>query len=528
MQQPAGSPTKAAPSAGDQPPAGSGPPPPWAGPPTSWPGQLLPPPPTPPLAAKPARPPRDPDPAPRRLLVLAIAGAVAFDLGLRGGVANAATAGGLAIAALTLSSDGRLRNRQARLLARLSLLPTLLLAVRMSPWLATANVSASIGLLVVAIGVSTQGSVLDLRLRSLADRLGGAATRGWSSPRLLASIVPRPAPRHGVRAKAIGRAALIAAPALGVIVLLLASADPVFAGLLTPDLRLGSVFGHLALMALATLGIVALAGSAGAVPGAEAPPGRFGSIEVATMLGLAVAVLGLFSLAQVIATTGAGGRLVASSGLTPAEYARSGFFQLCWATVVLVGFLAIVRSLAGPDVFATRSVRALAALVPVLAIGLVAVALRRMALYDAAFGLTMLRLFVVGVTIWLGAVLIFMAARNLGLGSNRDWLLAAGAGAAVVLLGVANIANPEAAVVRHNVARADQGAEVDISYLATLSDDAAPALVEALEATTDPHLRDALLLALDCDRDERGAARLNVAVTWADDARARACQPAAA
>ena len=53
--------------------------------------------------------------------------------------------------------------------------------------------------------------------------------------------------------------------------------------------------------------------------------------------------------------------------------------------------------------------RTLAALVPALALGLVVVSLRRMQLYDQAFGLTMLRLWVVGGAVWLGGLLLMMA-----------------------------------------------------------------------------------------------------------------------
>lgn len=49
----------------------------------------------------------------------------------------------------------------------------------------------------------------------------------------------------------------------------------------------------------------------------------------------------LFVAAQLVAMTTAGERLVRQSGMTPSEYARSGFFQLCWATLVIVSLLAV-------------------------------------------------------------------------------------------------------------------------------------------------------------------------------------------
>ena len=41
--------------------------------------------------------------------------------------------------------------------------------------------------------------------------------------------------------------------------------------------------------------------------------------------------------------------LIESAGLTPAEDARSGFFQLCWATGLLLAVLTVVRALADPE-----------------------------------------------------------------------------------------------------------------------------------------------------------------------------------
>ncbi|MGQ0824259.1 MAG: DUF4153 domain-containing protein [Actinomycetota bacterium] len=241
------------------------------------------------------------------------------------------------------------------------------------------------------------------------------------------------------------------------------------------------------------------------------------------MLGLVATVLGLFVVAQLIALTDAGRRLVEESGLTPAEYARSGFFQLCWAIAVLVAFLTLVRGLAAPEVLTTPNVRVLGAIVPVLALGLVVVSLRRMALYDQAFGLTMLRLCVVGAALWMGGTLIMIALRNAGIGASRDWLLCGGGAWALALVVVANVANPEAFVVRHNLARAEAGAPLDLTYLGTLSDDAVPGLADAIERG-DHRTRTALRASLRCGDDTTGTAAANWAAMRAAQRRAALCE----
>lgn len=245
--------------------------------------------------------------------------------------------------------------------------------------------------------------------------------------------------------------------------------------------------------------------------------------KIVTVLGLIAVVLALFVLSQLVALTDAGGRLIESAGLTPAEYARSGFFQLCWATGIVLAVLAVARSLAGPGVFRHPIVVVLATAVPILALGLVVVSLRRMALYDDAFGLTMLRLWVVGAAVWMGAVLVMTAVRNLGVGSNREWLVGGAGAAGLSLMIVANLSNPEAFVVHHNIERARHEAELDIGYLASLSDDAVPAVAEALADEADPVRRDLLVLALRCGDDVDGVASLNLAAVRASDAREPYC-----
>jgi two-component system, OmpR family, sensor histidine kinase BaeS len=167
-------------------------------------------------------------------------------------------------------------------------------------------------------------------------------------------------------------------------------------------------------------------------------------------------------------------------------------------------------------------VRVLAAIVPLMAIGLVVVSVRRMALYDDAFGMTMLRLWVVGAALWMGVVLLMIAVRNAGFGRSRNWLVGGALAAALALVLVVNVLSPEAFIVRHNVQRAEQGHEFDATYLAGLSDDAVPALVDALEHSTNPAVRAQLRATLDCD-DARGVTTLNVAARAASEARTRAC-----
>jgi hypothetical protein len=310
---------------------------------------------------------------------------------------------------------------------------------------------------------------------------------------------------------------------LALIVALLASGDAVFARLLLPGVTPGPVIGHNVLIALFGIGVLFTVAAAGADTEDEVTAGPFGAIEVVTMLVLAAGVLGLFVVSQLVALTATGERLLTSSGLTTAECARSGFFQLCWATGTLVAFLGLVRALAAPGVMDQRVVRLAAGGVPLLSLGLVVVCLRRMSLYDEAFGLTMLRLSVVAVALCLGVLLVLIAVPNLSPERGSSWVLGASAAAALALILTTDILDPEAFVVRHNLDRAAEGAELDVAYLAQLSDDALPALAGALGDPLRAPVHQSLRLALRCEHDVVGVARLNVAAARAAYERARLC-----
>lgn len=477
------------------------------------------PPPEPPDGTAPPDRRRPFDRATARLAVLALASGVALNIGIRGGPTNAVVVAGLTLAVVAFAVDREVWQTEARALMLLALVPAAFLAVRVSPWLVSANLAAAGGLTAAAICLSQSGTLLDTTPLRLVRRALSALDRAFiPGLGVLRPLVPQVSSTGAKRGLRLALALAITLPLVTIVAALLASADAVFAELVVPDVELGPAIGHLCLTALAAAGVVCAIAAARGDADDRVPPGRFGTLEVATMLGLATGVMALFAVAQLVAATSAGDRLIEEAGLTPAEYARSGFFQLCWATALLVGFLALVRALAAPGVLDRPGMRALAAAVPLLTLGLVVVSLRRMALYDEAFGLTMLRLWVVGAAVWMGLILLMIAARSLGLGAGRAWVLAGAAASAFVLIVGADVANPEAFVVRHNVDRAADGAELDAGYLAELSDDSVPAYADALR-TAPRDLQAQLRADLACrvHREADGVATLNVSVAAAED-----------
>jgi hypothetical protein len=109
-----------------------------------------------------------------------------------------------------------------------------------------------------------------------------------------------------------------------------------------------------------------------------------------------------------------------------------------------------------------------------LTLVIVASALRRLALYEDAYGLTVARLFAALVELWLAALIGMVMAAGVRL--RGGWLpRAVVVSGAAALLGFMAI-NPEGVVADRNVDRFERTGKIDTAYLNSLSADAAPAL----------------------------------------------------
>ena len=287
--------------------------------------------------------------APRRLIAFALVIAVILEIGLRGGVNNAAVALAATLTIALLCSRQRLVQREARLIAIAALAPALFLALRASPWLAWSNALVLTALLVAAVLHARAGSVLDSTPAQLARRSISGVAQGFANLAIVRSLVPDLSESSRGRLVRLSRGLIVVVPVVLVLVALLASADAIFASLLSPDVHVGPALGHIALTLLLAPIVVVVVGATSHQGSESSRRGTFGVIEIATMLGIVGFVLALFVVSQLVALTDTGDQLVRSAGLTPAEYARSGFFQLCWATGLLVAFLVAVRAMVRPS-----------------------------------------------------------------------------------------------------------------------------------------------------------------------------------
>ncbi len=168
-------------------------------------------------------------------------------------------------------------------------------------------------------------------------------------------------------------------------------------------------------------------------------------------------------------------RVLRTSGLTYAQYARSGFWQLLLVVALTVVVIAVAARVAPRTHRIDRLLtRLLLGTLCALTLVIVASALNRMRVYDDAYGFTRERV-AVGVTeIWLGVV--FLLIIGAGVALRGRWVPRAAAFTAVVALLIVAYANPDAFIANQNVDRYERTGRIDITYLSGLSSDAVPAL----------------------------------------------------
>ena len=169
---------------------------------------------------------------------------------------------------------------------------------------------------------------------------------------------------------------------------------------------------HATLLILGAWGMAGLLRVASAAPPPRLGPTgwRLGQLEVTIVLGSLIALFGTFAVAQVVDLSKGGRHVIETAGLTYAEYARTGFFQLLAVAALTLVVLLGLRVLADLDDQRARwRFLVLATTAVALTLVIVGVALSRLSLYEHAFGLTMLRLYSQVFALWIGTAFVMLA-----------------------------------------------------------------------------------------------------------------------
>lgn len=330
-----------------------------------------------------------------------------------------------------------------------------------------------------------------LRLARITDYAMGLAASGVNAAVGALMLTPDDVhwpemSRHGRQARAAAVGVALAVPVLLVFGGLLMSADPGFERMVRSlvDWDFAShilLAGFIAwtsagyLRTLATWKDPVLKLGNAALAKAPRKP-ALGMLELGIPLGALSVIFLVFVGLQARYLFGGESVILETAGLTYAEYARGGFFELVTVSTLLLPVLLGTEWLL--DKSNMRNVmrfRTLSATLLML-IGLIMLsAVQRMRLYMDAYGLTQDRFYAMAFMIWIGVVLALFGATVLRGMRNRFAFGAVTTGFAT--LAVLNIMNPDAVIARTNLARAEAGAELDLEYAAQLHADAIPELI---------------------------------------------------
>ncbi len=313
----------------------------------------------------------------------------------------------------------------------------------------------------------------------------------------------------------IFRGLLFAVPILWFLSTLLSSADPYFSTWLTElsqFLKIDNLTEYLFrafyivvfTYVIAAVYLVALIKSRKEeLIGEKKPwlPPFVGFGEVATVLTSVNLLFSAFVFVQIKYFFGGVANIANNpSGLTFAVYARRGFAELVFVAVTSL-FLFIALSTVSKRQ-KERQQKWFSGL-GIWLFGLVAVILvsayQRLLLYESAYGFSRLRTYSHAFMIWLGLLLLAVVILE-ALGRQRTFAIAA----LLAWLGFAaslSLMNVDGFIARANIHRARLGYEFDIRYVASLSEDTVPVLLDEynqLDLAAEPDLAGLVAAAMAC------------------------------
>jgi hypothetical protein len=366
------------------------------------------------------------------------------------------------LVAATVATTG-LRTFDALLFGSLALALALMPALRDATWVVAVDLMAALALAVFAVAGP----------RAVAFLAPVRALDG------LPQLVPPVSASSVAALRGLAFGAVVVLPFGG----LFWSADAAFAEVAssaTPSLS--SLPERTLVFVLVLLGGLCLALAAKRVfPDVLVPSPTLGVAEWAIPLVLLDLLFLAFVAVQVTVLFGGHDHVLETAGLTYAEYARQGFWQLiAVAGLTLLVVVTATRAARIYNAGQRRLLRALLGTLCILTLVTVASALHRLRLYEDAFGLTRPRLAAETLCWALGGLFVLLLVGGV-LSLRRDHVVrAAVTGLAVGLLAF-SLSNPDARIAERNVDRWARTGNLDIDYVRGLSADAVPELTSLPE-----------------------------------------------
>lgn len=207
-------------------------------------------------------------------------------------------------------------------------------------------------------------------------------------------------------------------------------------------------------------------------------PVRLSFLEWLIPLSLLNALFAAFVIVQFAVLFGGHDHVLETAGLTYSDYAHQGFWQLVAAaalTLTVVGAALLFTNPVGRRQRALRD--ALLAMLCLFTLVVLASALRRLDVYEDAYGLSRLRLAVDSFVLWLGGLFVLVLGAGIVRPLRRHFAEVVLLGSAAALLAL-SLANPDRIIAARNIDRWRETGKLDVEYLGELSADAAPAIAD--------------------------------------------------
>lgn len=275
---------------------------------------------------------------------------------------------------------------------------------------------------------------------------------------------------------ALVRLGFIVVPPLLLVTVLLASGDAIFRAKLDALFDAAPALGRGVRGALFTLcaslvltGVLAFATRRREHLETSAPKRSLTSLETGALLGsltLLLVAFGVLSTPCALAPAAC----ALPKGVTYADAAHEGFFQLLFAAMSL---LALLMALPARTQLGERALKALSTALVLATMPMLVSATARLWRYETTYGLTVLRLMAYAGLAFVAAMLAWRAL-TLWVAPQK-FVSGALALLSTTLLSLA-VLSPERFIAEHNVEMVNGAVAVDVAYLQTLSADAVPTL----------------------------------------------------
>ena len=205
------------------------------------------------------------------------------------------------------------------------------------------------------------------------------------------------------------------------------------------------------------------------------PAFKLSMVESGIIMGSVVALFAAFVGIQFAYFFG-GQRTIEVAGITYAQYARRGFFELVAVSVLTLGLSLFLDHVSVRQSKRENMVfRVLALMIVGLTTIMLISASQRMWLYEEAFGFTQLRVYTHVFMLWLGALFGVYVLAVFRLRMN---IFAFGLVLAIIgYVGTLNLMDVDRYIAERNIARYHEGQDLDIAFLNILSADAVPAIL---------------------------------------------------